>query len=169
MIVVAIGSNLALPALAEPVDVCAAAVAAMPGHAIDIVRQSRWYRTTPVPASGQPDFVNGAVVVRTSLSPGDLMTALHAIEMQFGRKRSVPNAARTLDLDLIAYDDIVRNGPGTPVLPHPRMAQRAFVLKPMAEIAPAWRHPVLNVTASELADTLGDDPGCVAISATEGA
>lgn len=169
MIVVAIGSNLALPALGEPGDVCAAGVAAMPGLGIDVIRQSRWYRTTPVPASDQPDFVNGAVVVRTALSPTELMAALHAIEAQFGRKRSVPNAARTLDLDLIAYHDIVRNGPGTPILPHPGMAERAFVLKPMAEIAPGWRHPVLNVTAEELADALGDHPGCVPISATEGA
>lgn len=163
MIIVAIGSNLPVPAIGEPREVCAAAMDKFAGEGVEIIRQSGWYRTAPVPVSDQPDFVNAVAVVRTALSPQDLMITLHGIEEQFGRARSVPNAARTLDLDLIAYDDIVREGPGTPVLPHPRMAQRAFVLQPLAEIAPGWRHPVLNATAGELAAALANDPGCVAM------
>jgi len=86
--------------------------------------------------------------VRTELSPAALMATLHDIEKSFGRKRSAPNAPRSLDLDLIDYDGRVEVGP--PVLPHPRMATRAFVLVPLANVAPGWRHPVSSKTVEEL-------------------
>lgn len=112
--------------------------------------RSSWYRSAPVPPSDQPWFVNAVAGVRTALSPRDLLVALHDVEAEFGRVRSVRNASRTLDLDLLAYGDAVIEDPGGLVLPHPRLAERAFVLLPLAEVAPAWRHPVSGLTAGEM-------------------
>ena len=113
------------------------------------MRRSRWYMSQPVPPSDQPWYVNGVVAVETALAPPALLEALLAVEAGFGRRRSAPNAARTLDLDLLDYD-------GTQcvserlVLPHPRLHERRFVLAPLAEIAPQWRHPRSGKTAAEL-------------------
>jgi 2-amino-4-hydroxy-6-hydroxymethyldihydropteridine diphosphokinase len=86
--------------------------------------------------------------VTTRLSPATLLDALHSIERRFGRKREKRNAPRTLDLDILDYDGRVEGGP--PVLPHPRMETRAFVLIPMAEIAPDWRHPISGQSVAKL-------------------
>ena len=103
----------------------------------------------PVPASDQPDYINGAIRYDGQADPIKLLHALQAIEAEFGRQRTVPNAARTLDLDIIAIDDLVLNTADL-VLPHPRMHERAFVLQPMADLAPGWRHPLLQQTVTEL-------------------
>ena len=121
-----------------------------------------------MPASDQPDYVNGAVLAETAETPVALMQRLHAIERHFGRSRSVPNAARTLDLDLIAYGDLVRNGPESPILPHPRMAERAFVLRPVADIAPDWLHPVLKLPATALLERLPAGWDCEPLEANAG-
>jgi 2-amino-4-hydroxy-6-hydroxymethyldihydropteridine diphosphokinase len=84
---------------------------------------------------GQPDYINAVVGVDTALSPAALLDTLFAIELHFGRQRSVRNAARTLDLDLLLYGEDIVDQPGLQV-PHPRMHLRAFVLQPLAEIAP---------------------------------
>lgn len=102
---------------------------------------SPWYRTAPVPASDQPWFVNGVAAVRTGLDPEALLAALLAAEAEIGRVRQARNAPRGIDLDLLDNDGLVREAPGL-ILPHPRMAVRAFVLAPLADIAPDWRHPV---------------------------
>ena len=81
--------------------------------------------------------------------PAELLARLMAVEMACGRQRSVPNAARTLDLDIIAIDGLVRAAPD-PILPHPRAHLRAFVLAPLADVAPGWVHPVLGRTAAAL-------------------
>jgi 2-amino-4-hydroxy-6-hydroxymethyldihydropteridine diphosphokinase len=104
-----------------------------------------------VPPSDQPWFVNEVIAVKTELSPRDLLALLHRVEAQFGRERGEPNAARTLDLDLLAYDDRVQpGGEGEPMLPHPRLHRRAFVLHPLAEVAPHWRHPITGDTVEHL-------------------
>ena len=167
MILVALGANLPGPA-GPPVAQCEAALAQMRERGIAVVARSPWYETTPFPPSDQPRFVNGVVAVRTNLSPADLLAALHAIERGLGRVRSVPNAARTIDLDLIDYDGLVRDGPEPPVLPHPRMAERDFVLRPLADIAPAWRHPVSDMTVGELLAKLPHDPGLVRLKPPPG-
>ena len=119
-------------------QVCRASLEMLQARGISIETRSGWYRSAPIPASDQPEYVNGVAALVTSLDPVALLSVLHEVEDSFGRRRSTPNAARTLDLDLIAYGDVVRTE--APVLPHPRMTERAFVLLPMRDILPDWRH-----------------------------
>lgn len=156
MIVIALGANLPSSAGA-PAETLAAALAALEEAGVRVEKRSRWYRSAPVPASDQPDYVNAVVLVATALDPKALLALLHRIETRFGRVRGAKDAARTLDLDLLAYDDIVGDGADGLVLPHPRLHERAFVLRPLAEIAPGWRHPTLGLTALALAKNLPPD------------
>ncbi len=114
---------------------------------------SRWFLSAAVPPSGQPPYVNGVASLLVDpgvmLDPVRLLGSLMAVETACGRVRSVPNAARTLDLDIIAIGDLVRDEKD-PILPHPRAHLRAFVLAPLADVAPAWLHPVLGQTAAAL-------------------
>ena len=100
-----------------------------------LVRASSLYRSAPVDSSG-PDYVNAVAEIRTALSPDDLLAELQGLEQAAGRERPWPNAPRTLDLDILLYDELQLRGP-TLTIPHPRMHERAFVLVPLAEIAPA--------------------------------
>ena len=100
-----------------------------------VLAVSSLYRTAPVGYAGQPDFINAVAKLQTGLSPHELLDALHVIENRHGRRRSVRNAPRTLDLDLLLYGTRVVHEEGL-TLPHPRMHERAFVLMPLAEIAP---------------------------------
>ena len=160
MILVAIGSNLPSSAHPTPLAVCEAAVRALETEGAGrVVARSRWYRTAPVPVSGQPWFVNGVVVLETGLDPGGLLARLHGIEAAFGRTRTRRNEARVLDLDLVDYDGQVREGADGPVLPHPRMQERAFVLHPLRDVAPAWRHPVLGLDVDALISRLPPGQG----------
>lgn len=144
MILVAIGANLPGRDGEAPVATCRRAVEAM--RRITDVRLSavsRWYETAPAPPSAQPDYVNGIARLEGEVAPAALLARLQAIEGGEGRRRGVPNAARTLDLDIIAMGDLVRSAPD-PILPHPRAHLRLFVLVPLAEVAPGWVHPVLH-------------------------
>ena len=118
------------------------------------LRASSLHDTAPVgvPAA-QPRYLNAAAVGTTVLPPRDLLDALLAIERRFGRKRTFPNAPRTLDLDLILYGADVRDEPGLSI-PHPRFRERAFVLEPLAEIAPEMVDPVTGETVRALAQAL---------------
>jgi 2-amino-4-hydroxy-6-hydroxymethyldihydropteridine diphosphokinase len=113
------------------------ALAALPGTRL--VASSCLYRSAPIDSSG-PDYFNAVVGLDTPLSPHELLTALQAIEAAHGRERPYRNAPRTLDLDLLLHGSTVQDDP-TLTLPHPRLHQRAFVLKPLAEIAPALEVP----------------------------
>jgi 2-amino-4-hydroxy-6-hydroxymethyldihydropteridine diphosphokinase len=114
------------------------------------LRVSRYYETEPVGAPGpQPLFLNAAVVGETSLSPSELLAVLMAIEQERGRERPFQNAARTLDLDLVLYGDLVLNEPGL-IVPHPRFRERRFVLEPLAEIGSELVDPVTGSTVGEL-------------------
>jgi 2-amino-4-hydroxy-6-hydroxymethyldihydropteridine diphosphokinase len=128
-----------------------AAVRVLPTVGIGVRRCSRWYRSAAVPASDQPTYVNGVLDVETRLDPVALLDALHHVEMRFGRVRAAPNAPRILDLDLLSFGTlVVLLGPSGLQLPHPRMHLRAFVLEPLAELAPDWRHPQLGLSTRQL-------------------
>jgi 2-amino-4-hydroxy-6-hydroxymethyldihydropteridine diphosphokinase len=150
MIILAFGANLPGPDETSPQETCRraiAAIAAIPGITVEQV--SPFYVTAPVPVSDQPPYVNGVLRASGQVDPAALLGALLEIESRFGRRRAGANAARSLDLDIIAMGDLIRAAPD-PVLPHPRAHERAFVLRPLADIAPGWRHPRLGRTAAEL-------------------
>lgn len=152
MIVIALGANLP-SAAGGPRQTLEAALERLEASGVHIIMRSRWYRTAPVPSSDQPWFVNGVARVGTALQPSALLALLKRVEVEFGRQRAVPNAARTLDLDIIDYDDRVENTAEL-TLPHPRMQDRGFVLLPLAEIAPDWRHPILAKSVQALISAL---------------
>nr|WP_281502780.1 2-amino-4-hydroxy-6-hydroxymethyldihydropteridine diphosphokinase [Aliiroseovarius sp. F47248L] len=172
---VSLGSN-ATSRRRESANIIHDAVEHLAARKFRITSVSRYYSTPCFPAGAGPDFVNAAVGIDTDLSPNDLLSALHQIEAKFGRERPSRWAPRTLDLDLIAYgDQILPNesvlthwmslqlaeqkvlAPEQLILPHPRMHERAFVLIPLADIAPDWCHPLIGKTVKEMVDDLPDE------------
>ena len=147
-VIVALGCNDkgAWASCREALD---AAVARFRCEGIDVVAQSSWWSSMAWPDASDPPFLNGVVLVRTAHDPHQLMAALGRIEDIFGRQRSLRNAPRTLDLDLVAYGREAGDLDGL-ILPHPRAAERRFVMGPIAEIAPQWRHPTARGSAAEL-------------------
>lgn len=156
-ILVALGANLPSERFGGPRQTLQAALAELERRSVTVIRRSRWYESAPVPRSDQPWYVNGVVEITTALGPEALLGLLHDVEQSFGRVRGVRNAPRLIDLDLIAYGDLVRAGPEAPILPHPRAAERAFVLLPLAEIAPGWRLPGNGETVEALVARLPGD------------
>ncbi|MBF0128545.1 MAG: 2-amino-4-hydroxy-6-hydroxymethyldihydropteridine diphosphokinase [Alphaproteobacteria bacterium] len=161
MILAGLGANLPAPDGRSPRETCEAALAALSAAGVTVLRRSRWYRSAPVPASDQPWFINGVAALETDLGPERLLDLLHRIEHALGRVRSTPNAARTLDLDLLAYHGVVSGGP--PRLPHPRLHERAFVLLPLREVCPDWRHPEHGASVESMIAALGPDLGSVKV------
>lgn len=135
-----------------------AALARFRPEGLDVVARSSWWASRSWPDPSDPPFLNGVAVVRTSLDASGVMRTLGRIEDCFGRIRQTRNAPRTLDLDLIAYGRLAGDFDGL-ILPHPRAAERLFVMGPLAEIAPAWRHPLEQKEAGALAlsATVGRD------------
>jgi 2-amino-4-hydroxy-6-hydroxymethyldihydropteridine diphosphokinase len=158
-IVVALGGNLpgAWPSIAAVLE---AALARLDEVGLNLLARSSLWRSAAWPDPSQPDYLNAVALVETELSPHDLLLGLQGLERRFGRVRSAPNAPRVLDLDLIAYGRLrVTDEPGGLILPHPRASERGFVMGPLAQIAPDWRHPVGGECAADLAQraTVGAD------------
>lgn len=168
MKLLALGANLPFAGHA-PAEALDRALARIAARGIGVAARSRWWRSPAFPAGAGPDYVNGAAALDTDLPPGALLDALHEVEAEFGRRRLGRWQARTCDLDLLAWEDLVlpdpavqaawrdlppedqgRRAPATLILPHPRMQDRGFVLAPLAEIAPGWRHPALGRSVAEL-------------------
>jgi 2-amino-4-hydroxy-6-hydroxymethyldihydropteridine diphosphokinase len=149
VILIGIGGNLESAQFGPPASTLSAALAGLEDEGIAVLTRSRWYRSEPVPAFEQPWFINAVASLKTELGASELLDRLHAVERRFGRVRGEPNAARVLDLDLLDYNGEIRKSP-TLVLPHPRLHQRRFVLAPLLDIAPDWRHPVLGLTTRQL-------------------
>ena len=161
---IALGSNETWQGL-TPAELINAALKAQ----IEVVRVSRYYQTASFPAGSGPDFVNAAALICSRLPAEGLLSALHKVEADFGRRRIKRWGARCLDLDLLFCADAVLPNtaefqrwynldaarqqsiaPDTLILPHPRLHERAFVLGPLMEIAPEWRHPVLGLSVAQM-------------------
>lgn len=143
---IALGSNLgdSLTTLEQSLQI----LSQTPG--ISLVAVSSWYRTKPI-GPPQPDYLNGCAIITVEQTPEELLILFQAIEVQFGRNRSQEQrwGARTLDLDIILYGNLVINNSHL-TIPHPRMRERAFVLVPLAEIAPDWQEPVSQKAIAQL-------------------
>jgi 2-amino-4-hydroxy-6-hydroxymethyldihydropteridine diphosphokinase len=166
---IALGSNLRSN-IGNSEEIVKAALADLDSiPRIEIVRISQWYRTKAITgtiarsldrkktaeqesteSTEQPDYINGCAILRTSLTPHSLLSVLLATEARFGRERRERWGARTLDLDLLLYEDYILDTPSL-TIPHPRMCDRAFVLLPLAEVAPDWIHPINGSAIAHLA------------------
>ncbi|WP_093150740.1 2-amino-4-hydroxy-6-hydroxymethyldihydropteridine diphosphokinase [Aliiruegeria lutimaris] len=172
---IALGSNVASTTLSSG-GLVKAAFSAVENDSVRLVSASRLYATPCVPEGAGPDYVNAVAVVETDLSAEALLARLHEIEKEFERRREGRWASRTLDLDLLDHGGHVAPNletwqqwhdlpfeqqktlfPDCMILPHPRIQDRAFVLVPLVEIAPDWRHPVLRRSARELLAELTED------------
>lgn len=172
---VALGANLPLGGM-TPRDTLNAAIDAMRQQNMAIHAVSAFYRTPCFPAGAGPDYVNAALHLKSALSSKDMLSQLHEIEATHGRERQERWGMRTLDLDLVACGDSVlpdlptfnhwhalpaalqrQEAPTELILPHPRLQDRAFVLVPLRDIAADWRHPVLNLTVTEMCNALAPE------------
>ncbi len=150
---IALGANIPSPA-GSPRQTLDAALLRL-AELGRLTAQSSYYQTAPVGYSDQPTFLNAAATLETDLTPEDLLDHLLEIERSFGRDRThgIPNGPRTLDLDLLLYGDSILDTENLQ-LPHPRMAERSFVLLPLAEIAPDRIHPQLHRSMKQLLQDL---------------
>jgi 2-amino-4-hydroxy-6-hydroxymethyldihydropteridine diphosphokinase len=147
-ILVALGSNRRHGRHGRPEGVIAAALAALSGQGLVVIAVSRTYRTAPLGPGGRR-FANAAAVVRSALPLLAVLAHLQSIEAAFGRRGGKRWGARVLDLDIIGAGSVVMTA-GPLLIPHPRMADRRFVLDPLVEIAPDWVHPVRHATVRQL-------------------
>ncbi len=172
LILIAIGANLPSPRYGVPRATCGAALAALAEAELSITVRSRWYKSPPEPASDQPWFINGVVRIKTVLEPKSLMALLLETEEAFGRRRNRSNEPRILDLDLLAYAEMTLGengeGAGSLRLPHPRLHERAFVLLPLLDVAPGWRHPVTGQGVEDMIAALGPGQQTEAIEDASG-
>lgn len=187
-VLVALGSNVAAEQ-GDPADIVRSALNALKSLSENNFQTSRIYQTPCFPPGTGPDFVNAVASLCTNLAPEILMSRFHEIEAQFGRVRAERWGARTLDIDLLAVANQVLPDPATVrrwialelkdqqttapdqlILPHPRLQERAFVLVPLADVAPEWRHPVLGRSVAEMLAALpaGELDGITPIDPADG-
>ena len=164
MILIGLGSNVEGP-WGTPQETVRMAIQRLDSAETSVTRASRLLLSKPVGPIEQDDYINGAAILETGLGPEALMKHLHDLELEADRRRTVRWGPRTLDIDLLDYNGIIRRGDGEGeghqkplILPHPAIAERAFVLVPVNEIAPEWCHPVTGSTAAEMLAELNQDP-----------
>jgi 2-amino-4-hydroxy-6-hydroxymethyldihydropteridine diphosphokinase len=148
LVLIGLGANLP-SSFGQPPATLRAALDRLNAAGVETLHRSRFWHSAPVPTSDQPWYVNAVAAIATQLPPDRLLALLHEVEAEFGRVRGEVNAPRLIDLDLLAHGREIRDE-GTPILPHPRLSQRAFVLLPLCDIAPDWRHPVTGKTAEQM-------------------
>ena len=151
VILIALGANLPSQT-GPPATTLRAALAQFRLQEIEVRAVAPFYRSKAWPDPRDPPFVNSVAVVEALHDPAGLLAVLKEIESTFGRISGAPNAPRPLDLDIIDYDSRIAEGP--PTLPHPRMHERGFVLVPLRDIAPSWRHPLSGLSVTTLIDAL---------------
>tara|TARA_B100001175_G_C19163066_1_gene473789 strand:- start:19 stop:513 length:495 start_codon:yes stop_codon:yes gene_type:complete len=151
-IFISVGSNIPKDKSLSLIDNCKKAINSLKKYNIFLVRVSNWYKTEPIPVSGQPWFVNSVIEIKTMLTSKQTLNSLHEIESSYGRIRAQKNESRTLDLDIIDFNNEISNF--SPILPHPRMHKRLFVLYPLVELSPNWVHPILNQNINTLINNI---------------
>ena len=152
-IIIGIGGNIRPDNGDHPIKVATKAITLFKDYAINIIDQSSWYETEPIPKSDQPNFFNCIVFAKTVLNELDVLKSLHDIENRLGRRRRLVNEARVIDLDLIDYSNkILRNK--EIVIPHPRAHRRRFVMEPLAELDKNWIHPILKKSIQKILNDL---------------
>ena len=151
MILIALGANLPSHA-GTPAATLRAALRTLPQRNVAVETVSAFYSSAAWPNSDDPEFVNAVASLDTDLPPQALLAVLKQIERAFGRQSADRNAPRPLDLDILDCEGRVE--PGNPTLPHPRMHERGFVLIPLRDVAPLWRHPVLGLSVDALIESL---------------
>ena len=151
VILIGLGANLD-GRFGPPEQALKSCVAIFAERGLRLLAASSVWKTAPVPASDQPWYRNAVCVIETDFEPLELLSAVKVLERDFGRETAQINAPRVIDLDILAYNDLV-NTEGL-ILPHPRMHERAFVMYPLREVAPKWRHPVLGKSVDDLIASL---------------
>lgn len=173
---ISLGANVASPGHSLAGTLGDALERVADGDRLTLVARSRWFRSPAFPPGSGPDFVNGAAAIETDLEPGEILARLHGVEAAFGRVRPARWAPRVCDLDLLACGDRILPdvqtlkrwmeidlgeaqtvAPPRLILPHPRMHERAFVLMPLADVAPDWRHPLTGATVIEMLEALPEE------------
>jgi 2-amino-4-hydroxy-6-hydroxymethyldihydropteridine diphosphokinase len=154
VILIALGANLPSRAGA-PATTLRAALATLPQQNLAVESVSRFYFSAAWPDPRDPEFVNAVARIKTDLAPRALLSVLKETEHAFGRVTADRNAPRPLDLDILDYNGRIESGP--PLLPHPRLHERDFVLIPLRDVAPDWRHPVSGLAVSTLIESLPPD------------
>tara|TARA_B100001029_G_C14909961_1_gene365904 strand:- start:13 stop:510 length:498 start_codon:yes stop_codon:yes gene_type:complete len=154
MILIAVGSNLESKQFGLPYDNCLQAIKLI-RKKFNVERVSEFYKSEPIPKSKQPWFVNAVIEIVTKNEPEKILEELLNLEKYFKRQRKNKNEPRVIDLDLLSYNDMILETDSL-IIPHPRMHHRKFVIKPICDINPLWRHPLLNKTAKDLLKKLAN-------------
>ena len=167
-VILGLGGNISSQVGGAP-DTIARATADLATAGVGVIAKSKLYETPCFPAGAGPDFLNAALLCSTILDPKAFLSLIHSTEKKYGRKRTARWAERTLDIDILAIDDCVlpdaatfqewqnlspdlqkSKTPDQLIVPHPRLQDRAFVLVPMADVAPDWHHPILGESVSKM-------------------